>query len=172
MITIISATKRVGNLSSVFARKCAEILEERGEEINLFELDDLSDQISLDSLYDFDNSSFTAIAKEYIVPADKFLFIVPEYNGSIPGILKLFIDAIEPKNYHGKKAALVGVSAGRAGNLRGMDHLADILNYLQVAVMPQKLPISKIYDLVSNETVVDNETLNELNKQMEMLIKF
>lgn len=172
MITIISATKRVGNLSSVFARKCAEILEERGEMINLLELDDLPDQISLNSLYEFENSSFTSIAKQYIVPANKFLFIVPEYNGSIPGILKLFIDAVEPKNYYGKKAALVGVSAGRAGNLRGMDHLADILNYLQVAVMPQKLPISKIHELVSEERITDELTLNELNKQMDLLIKF
>ncbi len=172
MITIISASKRVGNLSSLFAKYCENYLTERKEEVKLFELDSLPDQIDLHSVYEYKTSVFSKIAEEYIIPANKFLFIVPEYNGSIPGILKLFLDAIEPVNYRGKKAALIGISAGRAGNLRGMDHLSDILNYLQVAVMPQKLPISKIYDLLSKNELNDDYTRKEMEKQMELLLSF
>jgi NAD(P)H-dependent FMN reductase len=49
----------------------------------------------------------------------------------VPGSLKLFIDACSVReykqNFKGKKAALVGIASGRAGNLRGMDHLTGVM---------------------------------------------
>lgn len=172
MITIISASNRVGNLSALFANYCKQELERRGEEVKLFELNSLPESINLNSVYEYDSSVFAKIAKEYIEAAEKFLFVVPEYNGSFPGILKLFIDAIHPSKFKDKKAALIGVAAGRAGNLRGMDHLSDILNYLQVAVMPQKLPISRINQLIDDLEIHDEVTLAELQKQLALLQKF
>lgn len=172
MITIISASNRVGNLSSLFAKQCETYLLQKGEQVQVFELDSLPETLTLSSLYDYKTSVFSDIAKQYIVPAEKLLFVAPEYNGSIPGILKLFLDAIEPKHYEGKKAALIGISAGRAGNLRGMDHLSDVLNYLQVAVMPQKLPISSIYSLLSEEKKIEKDTLLLIENQIDRLLAF
>jgi len=172
MITIISASNREGNLTSFFASKCQEILNRHKVENRVYYLHDLPDTISLSSVYNYEDSIFKELGKELIVPASKLLFIVPEYNGSIPGILKLFIDAIEPSVYKGKKAALIGVAAGRAGNLRGMDHLTDILHHLEVNVMPQKLPISQLFGLLKEEEVVDESTLNLLEKQLQLLSEF
>jgi NAD(P)H-dependent FMN reductase len=89
---------------------------------------------------------------------------VPEYNGSFPGSVKLFIDACTvreySRNFKDKKAALVGIASGRAGNLRGMDHLTGVLNYLGMTVMPDKLPISSIFKLKNgNGEVTDEDTL-------------
>ncbi len=113
------------------------------------------------------------IQEEYIIPADKFIFVVPEYNGSISGILKFFIDAISVRrykeNFGGKEALLVGVSSGRAGNLRGLDHLTGILQYLDVIVAPYKIPISiitKIYDIESGK-FIDKDTKEMLNGQIQ-----
>jgi NAD(P)H-dependent FMN reductase len=91
------------------------------------------------------------LLKDFILPAQKFVFIAPEYNGSFPGILKVFLDAIPPEMNRGKKSALIGVSSGRAGNLRGMDHLTGILNYLGMHVHPNKLPISSVLSLMDAE---------------------
>jgi NAD(P)H-dependent FMN reductase len=172
MITIISASNREGNLTSFFAKKCEEILSQRKIENQIFYLHDLPDTISLNSVYNYEDSIFKKLGEKLIAPATKLLFIVPEYNGSIPGILKLFLDGIEPIVFKGKKAALVGVAAGRAGNLRGMDHLTDIMHHLEVNVMPQKLPISQLFGLLKNEEVVDEATLDLISKQLKLLEEF
>lgn len=172
MITIISASNREDNLTASYSKRCKDQLQANKIECKSFYLDEIPDQISLQSVYDYGNSIFTKYGEELILPADKLLFVVPEYNGSIPGILKLFIDGIEPKYFKGKKAALVGVSSGRAGNLRGMDHLTDILHHLQVNVMPQKLPISKMQEMMGEGEVADKETLQAINWQMDLLINY
>lgn len=172
MITIISSSNRLGNLTSLFAKQCLTFFQEKGAEAQLFELDSLPKELSIQSVYEYQTSVFSDFSKKFILPADKFLFIVPEYNGSIPGILKLFIDAIEPKAFFGKRAALIGISAGRAGNLRGMDHLTDILHYLQVEVMAAKLPISQLNQLIESNEIIDEVTLDLLEKQVEKLIHY
>jgi NAD(P)H-dependent FMN reductase len=121
--------------------------------------------------------SLTRIQDEFMVPADKFLFVVPEYNGGFPGALKLFIDGCSVRKYKetfsGKKAALVGIASGRAGNLRGMEHLTGILNYLGTIVMPNKLPISSIGKLLDEEkNLSDLETRKVMNDLVEELINF
>ena len=75
--------------------------------------------------------------------------------------------------FRGKKAALVGVASGRAGNLRGLDHLTDILHHLQVEVLSFKVPISKLDEVLDeNGAVANKEILDALDKQAEMLINF
>lgn len=173
MITIISASNRKGNMTQFFANFCKTQLESRGEEVKIFSLDELPTRIDLDEVYNYENSIFTEIAKHYIIPSDKLFFVVPEYNGSIPGILKLFMDAIKPEFYAGKKAGLLGIAAGRAGNLRGMDHLTDILHYLQVEVMALKLPVSKIYDILGEHGVLkDKNTEEAIIQQLEKFINY
>src|SRR3954462_10653452 len=69
-----------------------------------------------------------ALEQQYLVPAERFIFIMPEYNASFPGILKLMIDNSDIKKcWWYKKVALVGISDGRAGNLRGIEHMTAIL---------------------------------------------
>ncbi|MCC6838141.1 MAG: NAD(P)H-dependent oxidoreductase, partial [Bacteroidia bacterium] len=86
---------------------------------------------------------------------------------SYPGILKLFFDAIHPDLNRGKKVGLVGVASGRAGNLRGMEHLTGVLNYLGMHVHPNKLPISSVLALINESgDLVDLNTLKVLEKHI------
>jgi chromate reductase len=81
--------------------------------------------------------------------------VSPEYNGSFPGVLKLFLDALSVKDYKktfsGKRVSLIGVASGRAGNFRGMEHLTGIFNYLNMIVMPNKLPISSVEKVIDEK---------------------
>ena len=172
MITIISASNRDGNLTASYSSYCRKILSASSQDFAFYNLADIPDQFSLKSVYDYETSYFEKLAREIIQPADKFLFVIPEYNGSFPGILKLFIDAVHPRYFKGKKAALIGVAAGRAGNLRGMDHFSDILNHLQVHVLPQKLPISKMDAFLEADELVDQETMHSIDEQLKRLIEF
>ena len=105
------------------------------------------------------------LQEKYMVGAEKFIFICPEYNGSFPGILKLLIDASDVSQcwYH-KKACIVGVAAGRAGNLRGLDHLSNILHHIKITILPNLIPISMIEDEL-------DETGNLINPRTIKLLK-
>ena len=72
-----------------------------------------------------------------------------------------------------EKALLTGISTGRAGNLRGMEHLTGILNYLKVIVHPNKLPISSVDKLLNGEgEITDKDTVEAINTQLKEFIEF
>ena len=83
--------------------------------------------------------------QELVDSSTHFLFVVPEYNGSIPGVLKLFIDACDyPDSFRGKSAAMVGIAAGERGNEVGLNHLRDILAFFGMDVFGQTLTLARI----------------------------
>jgi NAD(P)H-dependent FMN reductase len=119
--------------------------------------------------------SLRELQDKYILPADKFVYVISEYNGGFPGAIKIFLDGCSVRklneSFQDKKAALVGVATGRAGNLRGMDHLAGVLNHLGTVVLPNKVPISRIKSLMDKEgKVVDENTVKTLTSQARELL--
>ena len=99
---------------------------------------------------------------------------MPEYNGSFPGVLKAMIDISDIRNcWWNKKALLTGISSGRAGNLRGMDHITGVLNYVKIIVHPNKLPISVIDTVMNGEGIITNPgTLQAIDQQLDEFINF
>ncbi len=164
--TIISGTNRHGSRSLMVARQYHDILKQKGIE---------SEIVSLEGL-DLNHKSevLTKLEQEVLIPTDKFIFILPEYNGSFPGSLKTMIDLSDYKKvWPGKKALLTGISTGRAGNLRGMDHLTGSLNYLHVMVHPNKLPISMVDKLLNGGVrIQDSPTIEAIEKQVDQFIAF
>jgi chromate reductase, NAD(P)H dehydrogenase (quinone) len=163
---IISGTNRKDSNTiriALYYQKALEHRDIRSEIISL-EAMDLTER----------NTAFIKMEQELIIPAQKFIFVSPEYNASIPGVLKTLLDLSDYKKaWWGKKALLVGISTGRSGNVRGMEHLTSILNYLKVVVHPNKLPISSVHTLVSGQAViVDPETVKAINIQLDEFIKF
>ena len=76
---------------------------------------------------------------EKIQSCDKFVFVVPEYNGSFPGVFKAFVDGLKyPASFKDKKCALVGISSGTQGGALALSHLTDIFNYLGMNVLALK----------------------------------
>jgi chromate reductase len=163
---IISGTNRKESNTIKIAQQYKSVLAERDIGAGMISLEsiDLSDR----------TPSYLEMEKEVLLPAAKVIFIAPEYNASIPGVLKTLLDLSDYKKvWIGKKALLVGVSTGRSGNVRGMEHLTSILNYMQVVVHPNKLPISSIHKLLNGSGVItDPDTVKAINSQVEEFIKF
>ncbi len=90
---------------------------------------------------------------EILIPSEKFIWILPEYNGSFPGIVKVFIDALSVRNaqetFAFKKSLLVGLTTGRSGNIRGMDHFSDILHHMKSVIYPTRFPVSQIAEMIN-----------------------
>src|SRR5688572_22263785 len=143
MITIISGTNRADNNTKKVAIAYQRLLAEKNVEAAVYALDEISVLAR--------NSDFIAAEEELLQAAEKFIIIMPEYNGSYPGILKLMIDNTDVrKTWWHKKVLLTGVSTGRAGNLRGMEHLTGSLLHMKMLVHPNRLPISIVDKLMDS----------------------
>jgi chromate reductase len=144
-----------------------------GIECQLLTMEQLPRDFAFSYLADPKPDEFTEIMDKYMRPVDKFIAVVPEYQSTFPGVFKLFLDAIRQTELAGKKVALVGVSTGRAGNLRGLDHLTAAFHYLNVHVFPNKLPISGIQNLVNSEyKLTDEGTILAMKKQLEGFLNY
>ncbi|MDE2183780.1 MAG: NAD(P)H-dependent oxidoreductase [Alphaproteobacteria bacterium] len=139
---MIDVAVLVGSLrKESFSRKTAKVLAELGTpelaseiveigQLPLYNQD--SDAAPPDSLTKF---------RERIKAAHAVLFVTPEYNRSIPGILKNAID-IGSRPYghsawNGKPGAIVSVSPGAIGGFGANHHLRQSLVFLNVLAMPQ-----------------------------------
>ena len=79
--------------------------------------------------------------KDAIHQSDAVLFVTPEYNRSIPGVLKNAIDhASRPYGQNawaGKPAGVIGVSIGAIGTAIAQQHLRNVLAYLDMPTLGQ-----------------------------------
>jgi chromate reductase len=173
MITIISGTNRADSLTIKLAEYYRRQFQIKGIEAKLLPLTELPANIIESDLYGKRSAAFEPI-QEIITQTEKFLFIIPEYNGSFPGVLKVFIDACSfPDSFYEKKAALTGVSAGKYGNIRGIDHFTGVCHYLHLHVMPLKIHISAIRkELDENGNLFQADTVGFVDEQIEKFILF
>jgi chromate reductase, NAD(P)H dehydrogenase (quinone) len=166
MITIISGTNRVGSNTKKVAKLYEQVLQEMNVACNFIDLEFLKETIKTPEII--------KLEQDVLIPTNKFIIITPEYNGSIPGIFKLFLDITDIRNvWWYKKICLTGVASGRAGNNRGMDNLTNIFNYLKANVYWQKLPLSQIEtELTADATFAKPETLALVKTQLNGFLEF
>lgn len=79
--------------------------------------------------------------KKDVAAADAILFVTPEYNYSMPGVLKNAIDWVSrppaTSPFDGKPVAMLGASAGLMGTVRSQLHLRQTCQALNMLVMPR-----------------------------------
>lgn len=88
--------------------------------------------------------------KAEIVASHGLLFVTPEYNRSLPGVLKNALDhASRPYGqsaWAGKPAGILGVSVGANGTAMAQQHLRNILAYLDVPTLGQPEALIQVKD--------------------------
>lgn len=105
-------------------------------------------------LYNQDDDTDPAEAvkrlKADIMASHGLLFVTPEYNRSIPGVLKNAIDhASRPYGQNawaGKPAGILGVSVGANGTAMAQQHLRNVLAYLDVPTLGQPEAFIQVKD--------------------------
>lgn len=173
MITIISGTNRPTSNTLKIAKYYQKELIKKGLETNLLNLQDLPETLISSDLYGKRSEAFESI-QNLISQTTKFLVIIPEYNGSFPGVLKTFIDACAfPESFYDKKACLVGISSGKYGNIRGIEHFNGVCAYLHLNVMPLRIHIGNIKtEINEHDDLFKEDTLKFTNEQMDKFIKY
>ncbi|GIV27380.1 MAG: hypothetical protein KatS3mg027_1194 [Bacteroidia bacterium] len=173
-ITIISGTNREDSYTFKVAQFYHDYVSQkyRDGRVLLADFRELPKDIAFEEVYGKRTHLFEEVIEKYITHSDKFFWIVPEYNGSFAGISKVFIDAVHPKHFYYKKVCLTGVASGRAGNLRGMDHLAMVLQYLRMNVFYNKLPISRVEEVWGEKEPKTEEQKKVIIQQIEEFLKY
>lgn len=174
MITIISGTNRPRSNARVLSNIYARLLEQRGADSQIIDLIDLPTDFIFSALYHNagKNDQYNTLNK-LIEETNKFIFIVPEYNGSFPGVLKAFIDGLSfPGSFKDKKAALVGISTGSQGGALALSHLTDVLHYMGMHVLAAKPRLNYISKSLSEGQLTNSLYENLLLEQIDTFIKF
>ena len=173
-IVIIVGTNRPNSMSRKIAEYYQNILAQRNAESLILDLVELPHDFTVSALYENTgkNDQFNGL-KALLETTDKFVFIVPEYNGSYPGVLKAFIDGLPyPNSFANKKAALVGLSSNMQGATIAMSHLNDVFSYLGMNTLALRVKLAQIRSHY-NDQVISNALYKELIEiQAEQMIRF
>lgn len=103
----------------------------------------------------------TEITKSDIKDADKIIMIVPEWNSSFPWSFKKMIDdSGYPSYFIGKEILLMGTSNTTFGNIVGINHLDNILEWIGAKVCG-KVCVPQIDKKFANNNIRVDERLNE-----------
>ncbi|MBA2611493.1 MAG: NAD(P)H-dependent oxidoreductase [Bacteroidetes bacterium] len=150
-IVVVSCTNRPNSNTLKVSKIYHDILKSKNVDVKILDFCSLPENIAFAEVFGKRTEAYAALLEKFVLHNRKFIFVVPEYNGSFPGILKTFLDSVSPKDWNFKDVCLVGVSSGRAGNLRGLEHLTGILSYLKMHVYYNRLPISLVDKIVNAE---------------------
>ena len=120
--------------------------------------------------------------KEQIKGADGVLFVTPEYNRSIPGVLKNAIDvASRPYGtnaFAGKPGAVIGTSQGAMSTALAQQHLRNICVFLDIPMLQQPEAFVRYREglVAADGTVTDEEVrkflLNFLDRYVAWVERF
>lgn len=174
MILIVAATNRQNSKTYQVAKYYKHLLHELAVESEILCLEHLPEDFAFSALYENSgkNPAFNQ-HKERMDKAEKFVFIVPEYNGSFPGVLKTFIDGLGwPNSLHKKKAALVGISDGVLGGALALSHLSDIFQYLGCHALSTLVRIPQMKTNFTHGDLQDPFIKKLMMEQAEQLVDF
>lgn len=171
---LVATTNRTNSKTYQFAQYYQQLLADRQIPSDILSLQHLPRDFAFSALYE--NAGKNPTFNEHKLRMDaaqKYVFVVPEYNGSFPGVLKTFIDGLGwPNSVAGKKAALVGISDGNLGAAHALSHLTDILHYLGCNVLSRLVRIPSMKKTFVQGSIQDPTVQQLLQWQADELILF
>jgi chromate reductase len=172
-ITIISGTNRRGSNSRRVADHLAKIYANLGVPAAVLDLAEISPSAYTPDAYDAIPQVARAFTDMVLASAGLHL-VVPEYNGSFPGMLKAFIDLLEfPVAFDGRAVAFVGVAAGEWGGLRPVEQLQEIFAYRNALQFPKRVFIREVEDKFNPEgKLSDADIVERLTAQAAEFAEF
>jgi chromate reductase, NAD(P)H dehydrogenase (quinone) len=164
-ILAVSGSLRAGSYNTALARAAAE-LTPAGVDVELYE--GLAAVPNYDQ--DLDDADIEAPAavqdlRRRIEEADALLIVTPEYNGSIPGLLKNAIDWASARHrgswLQNKTVAIAGATTGQFGAIWAQQDLRRVLGIAGARVVGGELPVARAQDAFDADGRVRDPLLEE-----------
>ena len=172
-ILILSGTNRPNSSTLRVARRVEQIYGDAKVHAELLNLEDLPLEIFRPEAYANKPPEFIKIQQK-VLDAAGLHAVLPEYNGSYPGVLKYFIDLLKfPESFDRKPVALVGVTSGGWGALRAVEQIQMVFGYRNAHLYPDRVFISGVAGKLTAEGEIQDAALDErLIKQVRGFAQF
>jgi chromate reductase len=170
----IAGSLRKASFNRGVLRSATELAPE-GASVEIFELDGIP---GFNQDLEQNPPEKVAEFKRKIREADAILFVTPEYNYSVPGVLKNAIDwASRPYGdsaWNGKPAAIMGASIGAIATARAQYHLRQMMVFLNMFPVNQpEVMIGNCSDKFDESgKLIDEETRQYIRKLLENLVEW
>jgi NAD(P)H-dependent FMN reductase len=143
-ILIVSGTNRPDSSTLRVARRVEQHYRDAQVRSEFLSLQDLPPEVFTSQAYAAKPAAFQLI-QEKVFDSAGLHIVLPEYNGSFPGVLKYFIDLLKfPESFEHKPAAFVGVAAGIWGGLRAVEQLQLVFGYRNAHIFPDRVFIPSV----------------------------
>lgn len=164
-LLVFGASLRNRSLNATLAGLAADVIERHGGTVDRVEMREID-------CPSYDNDVETARglpagAEEFrrrLTAANAFLIASPEYNGSMPGILKNVIDWVSrfrPQPFNGTHALLMSASPSMVGGNRGLWALRVPLERLGTRVFPDMFSLAQAHKALDDNGQIANTQLRE-----------
>ena len=151
-LAIIVGTDRPKSKSQEMAEYTQAQYNKRGVDAHIFSMADFPLASVVGGPYG-ENLPEIENFRSSILACDALLFVIPEYNGSFPGILKIFVDYLPfPDAFKAMPIAYIGISAGAFGSLRAVEQFQMVANYRNALSYPERVFVSRFSKNFSKET--------------------
>jgi chromate reductase, NAD(P)H dehydrogenase (quinone) len=173
MMTLVVGTNRPGSNTRKVARHLEEIYAELKVPLRVLDLAQLPPEIFSPDAYAEKPKSFSPFA-DAVLQSSGLHVVTPEYNGSVPGVLKYFIDMLKfPESFERRPVCFTGVAAGIWGALRPVEQLQQIFGYRNAHIFPERVFMPGIGNLLDdNGRLKSAELLERLRKQAGGFVDF
>jgi chromate reductase, NAD(P)H dehydrogenase (quinone) len=173
MIVLIVGTNRPGSNTRKVATHVEEFYRELKVPLHVLDLAKLPPEIFSPTSYAEKPKSFQLFADAILQSAGLHV-VTPEYNGSLPGILKYFIDMLKfPESFEHRPVCFTGLAAGMWGALRPVEQLQAIFGYRNAHIYPVRVFLPQINSLLdASGKLKDAELLERLKSQAEGFAQF
>ena len=164
-VLIFGASLRQGSLNDRLAALAASVAEQKGGVVDLAQMADFDCPS-----YDQDVESESGIPvgaqrlRERLVTADAFIIASPEYNASMPGVLKNVIDwasRFRPQPFNGRQGLLLSASPSMVGGNRGLWALRIPLEHLGARVYPDMFSLAQAHQAFDDAGRIANAMLQQ-----------
>lgn len=165
-ILAFSGSTRKHSFNKMAVHVAAEGAREAGAEVQIIDLADYPMPIYNGDLEDAEGLPEAAHRlRDLFFASDALLIATPEYNGSLPPLLKNTIDWLSRKQegegplapYKDKTAALIAASPGGLGGVRVLNHLRQVLSNIGVLVLPQQKGVANAGQVFDSEGRITDE---------------
>lgn len=153
-LTIVIGTARDGRYSDKVAAEIERLLQDK-EEV-FVTLVDVKDFLFSKTVPSWVESEEALPWREIVRASDAFILVVPEYNRSYPGELKILLDSAY-REYRKKAVGVVGVSSGSFAGARVYEHLQPVLTELGLAISPRALHVGLVEEMFTEDGAIKEE---------------
>jgi chromate reductase, NAD(P)H dehydrogenase (quinone) len=180
-VLALAGSTRTDSVNKKLVGEAAAIARQMGAAVTVIDLRDYPMP-----LYDADLESQKGMPaavkklRDLMIASDKIIIASPEYNGSIPGVLKNMLDwtsrgengDFSPAAYEGKQFAIMSASPGKMGGAAALVHLREIVEAVGGEVIQQQVSVPRAYQAFdANGKLTDGPLKLKLQQEITQLLQ-